>query len=165
METIEGQVVRKTNDDVIGVSRGGINKNQNPGLKALLSIKNFNATLEKDFLELLDIESRLDELNGSGTAIIDANTTPEVTNQWKPILHEGSRVIAIINNILVSGKLKIIQKETEGYSELWTSLAAVSYTHLRAHETVLDLVCRLLLEKKTSAKFSIEYNDYNKTRQ
>ena len=25
---------------------------------------------------------------------------------------------------------------------------AVSYTHLRAHETVLDLVCRLLLEKK-----------------
>ena len=23
----------------------------------------------------------------------------------------------------------------------------VSYTHLRAHETVLDLVCRLLLEK------------------
>src|SRR5664280_3811036 len=38
---------------------------------------------------------------------------------------------------------------------LWRRLAAellgsasVSYTHLRAHETVLDLVCRLLLEKK-----------------
>ena len=28
------------------------------------------------------------------------------------------------------------------------SSATVSYTHLRAHETVLDLVCRLLLEKK-----------------
>ena len=27
-------------------------------------------------------------------------------------------------------------------------VAPVSYTHLRAHETVLDLVCRLLLEKK-----------------
>src|SRR5665811_1956007 len=27
-------------------------------------------------------------------------------------------------------------------------LRPVSYTHLRAHETVLDLVCRLLLEKK-----------------
>ena len=26
---------------------------------------------------------------------------------------------------------------------------SVSYTHLRAHETVLDLVCRLLLDKKT----------------
>mgnify|MGYP003379044556 CR=1 FL=1 len=27
-------------------------------------------------------------------------------------------------------------------------IAPVSYTHLRAHETVLDLVCRLLLEKQ-----------------
>ena len=27
---------------------------------------------------------------------------------------------------------------------------AVSYTHLRAHETVLDLVCRLLLDKKNT---------------
>ena len=28
----------------------------------------------------------------------------------------------------------------------------VSYTHLRAHETVLDLVCRLMLEKKKKKK-------------
>ena len=28
----------------------------------------------------------------------------------------------------------------------------VSYTHLRAHETVLDLVCRLLLEKKNTTQ-------------
>ena len=28
----------------------------------------------------------------------------------------------------------------------------VSYTHLRAHETVLDLVCRLLLEKKNDTQ-------------
>src|SRR5450759_5866386 len=30
----------------------------------------------------------------------------------------------------------------------WRSLYSVSYTHLRAHETRHDLVCRLLLEKK-----------------
>ena len=30
-----------------------------------------------------------------------------------------------------------------------SSLYSVSYTHLRAHETVLDIVCRLLLERKT----------------
>ena len=29
-----------------------------------------------------------------------------------------------------------------------SSYDAVSYTHLRAHETCADLVCRLLLEKK-----------------
>ena len=31
---------------------------------------------------------------------------------------------------------------------LLMQVVSVSYTHLRAHETVLDLVCRLLLEKK-----------------
>ena len=32
----------------------------------------------------------------------------------------------------------------------------VSYTHLRAHETVLDLVCRLLLEKKKTQYTQID---------
>ena len=35
---------------------------------------------------------------------------------------------------------------------LTDAFAPVSYTHLRAHETVLDLVCRLLLEKKKKTK-------------
>ena len=33
------------------------------------------------------------------------------------------------------------------------TISAVSYTHLRAHETVLDLVCRLLLEKKKQQEY------------
>eukprot|EP00657_Telonema_sp_P-1_P009632 TRINITY_DN3870_c0_g1_i1.p1 TRINITY_DN3870_c0_g1~~TRINITY_DN3870_c0_g1_i1.p1 ORF type:complete len:157 (+),score=25.42 TRINITY_DN3870_c0_g1_i1:118-588(+) len=33
----------------------------------------------------------------------------------------------------------------------------VSYTHLRAHETVLDLVCRLLLEKKKTLQTHITH--------
>ena len=40
----------------------------------------------------------------------------------------------------------------EWSDELYRIFGAVSYTHLRAHETVLDLVCRLLLEKKKSKK-------------
>ena len=35
---------------------------------------------------------------------------------------------------------------------LANAVGPVSYTHLRAHETVLDLVCRLLLEKKNTAQ-------------
>ena len=38
------------------------------------------------------------------------------------------------------------------------SFSAVSYTHLRAHETVLDLVCRLLLEKKNNYPYNIVLN-------
>src|SRR5450759_1547806 len=33
------------------------------------------------------------------------------------------------------------------YDVLWERARSVSYTHLRAHETRHDLVCRLLLEK------------------
>ena len=35
-----------------------------------------------------------------------------------------------------------------GQDEWGEALASVSYTHLRAHETGRNLVCRLLLEKK-----------------
>ena len=40
--------------------------------------------------------------------------------------------------------------EPEAVAKARADLQAVSYTHLRAHETVLDLVCRLLLEKKNT---------------
>ena len=36
---------------------------------------------------------------------------------------------------------------------------SVSYTHLRAHETVLDLVCRLLLEKKKNQQQHLKKNE------
>ena len=38
------------------------------------------------------------------------------------------------------------------FTGLVNCMPPVSYTHLRAHETVLDLVCRLLLEKKKTTK-------------
>ena len=43
------------------------------------------------------------------------------------------------------------------------AVEAVSYTHLRAHETVLDLVCRLLLENKKL--YSTEYTQIKAQRQ
>src|SRR5664280_3045581 len=36
----------------------------------------------------------------------------------------------------------------KGMWSVRSGLPGTAYTHLRAHETVLDLVCRLLLEKK-----------------
>ena len=40
---------------------------------------------------------------------------------------------------------------------------AVSYTHLRAHETVLDLVCRLLLEQKQTTTINMTTASSNYT--
>ena len=43
----------------------------------------------------------------------------------------------------------MLSMKSEATSRLvMPQVTSVSYTHLRAHETVLDLVCRLLLEKK-----------------
>ena len=38
------------------------------------------------------------------------------------------------------------------FSSIEDNILAVSYTHLRAHETGRNLVCRLLLEKKKKRK-------------
>ena len=44
---------------------------------------------------------------------------------------------------------RAVQKAVDELAVGRTLIIAVSYTHLRAHETVLDLVCRIQLEKKT----------------
>ena len=46
---------------------------------------------------------------------------------------------------MVSDKVEVV---TKSYKADAPAVRSVSYTHLRAHETVLDIVCRLLLEKK-----------------
>ena len=67
---------------------------------------------------------------------------------------EGDR---LINNLKIFSKefknIKVIHQDAlkidfNKIQKISLSKDAVSYTHLRAHETVLDLVCRLLLEKK-----------------
>ena len=73
-------------------------------------------------------------------------------------LNSIDKVKSFVNDItkfdydfdLVSGRYVIDAKSIMGIFSLDLSkpIDPVSYTHLRAHETVLDLVCRLLLEKK-----------------
>ena len=46
----------------------------------------------------------------------------------------------------------------QAIKESLLKLYPVSYTHLRAHETVLDIVCRLLLEKKNDFPENISSN-------
>ena len=60
-------------------------------------------------------------------------------------------------DILIPGRFWLINRKTAeieynvipaGGVRLRVAQTAVSYTHLRAHETKANLVCRLLLEKK-----------------
>ena len=58
--------------------------------------------------------------------------------RWRHLGSQGHRAITLIH--------EVIQLRHDLIATLLG--IAVSYTHLRAHETVLDIVCRLLLEKK-----------------
>ena len=55
-------------------------------------------------------------------------------------------VLDRVKDTIICNDRKVYPSQVE--AALSSHPQAVSYTHLRAHETVLDLVCRLLLEKK-----------------
>jgi len=60
----------------------------------------------------------------------------------------GIRLALDYRAALIPNMLEVINEIYEKNKASITKNDTVSYTHLRAHETVLDLVCRLLLEKK-----------------
>ena len=62
---------------------------------------------------------------------------------------KGERVpLTICDFDPVSGSVTIVTQRVGASSRKIFALEAVSYTHLRAHETPEHIVCRLLLEKK-----------------
>ena len=71
------------------------------------------------------------------------------------LFNDGTDTIKTISIDLIVNSVK-----QTGQTALAVNLpaggVAVSYTHLRAHETVLDLVCRLLLEKKKKSKRAVQ---------
>ena len=81
------------------------------------------------------------ELVNSGVDVIAVDTDEQVVNKLSNELPFCK--CADTTDVEVLKRLGIANVDT---------VIAVSYTHLRAHETVLDLVCRLLLEKKKKKK-------------
>ena len=55
------------------------------------------------------------------------------------------------------------EQHQEKLLQIGAQIIVCLYTHLRAHETVLDLVCRLLLEKKKKKQQKITKYALNKT--
>src|SRR5665648_630334 len=66
-----------------------------------------------------------------------------VASQEKILIPVGTAMIAVV--IIIGMRIHDCMPDTNMW---WAHTVTVSYTHLRAHETRHDLVCRLLLEKK-----------------
>eukprot|EP00657_Telonema_sp_P-1_P008354 TRINITY_DN29360_c0_g1_i1.p1 TRINITY_DN29360_c0_g1~~TRINITY_DN29360_c0_g1_i1.p1 ORF type:complete len:149 (+),score=66.17 TRINITY_DN29360_c0_g1_i1:54-500(+) len=66
-----------------------------------------------------------------------------------PVIPEDGTGSAFLGSLACA--IKVVDR-SPSINKFAACLGSVSYTHLRAHETVLDLVCRLLLEKKKKKK-------------
>ena len=78
-------------------------------------------------------------------------------NRIAHVFHELSQINKNAELISYVDPLPIGKEYAEKHnffpSKNYSNLKAVSYTHLRAHETPEHLVCRLLLEKKNKIEF------------
>ena len=76
---------------------------------------------------------------------LQAQRGGDIIRQVRQFVKKDAPVKTAVDiNELVQKVVALIRPEAQR-----VGVQTVSYTHLRAHETVLDLVCRLLLEKKT----------------
>ena len=109
------------------------------GIRDLVRSRGLGDVYKRQILYLMSIigdllpDGVLNVVNGFG---VEAGKPLASSNRIKKIAFTGETT---------TGRL-IMQYASENLIPV--TLEPVSYTHLRAHETVLDLVCRLLLEKK-----------------
>lgn len=143
METVEEQFIINATAEETKILNSST-KSHNPGLRALLAIKNFNATLEKDYTELLQIESDLNEVYKKGLLVIEGADSPEAISRWKVSLQEVNTAVTGINAILTEAKEKIEQKAKDVYAELWKQLtlhlSALKLSSKNTADTGLDLL-------------------------
>ena len=85
--------------------------------------------------------------NPSLNAMLNAHPNEVVSIKYQTDW-PGSDVMNVHNPAQVDTRVAYYSVTGVPGGELDGGVGSVSYTHLRAHETVLDLVCRLLLEKK-----------------
>ena len=74
------------------------------------------------------------------------------TRVFTEIIQFASHFCEDVGNEILKYSTFITEKVTSKDVDLGAVFKLSLYTHLRAHETVLDLVCRLLLEKKKKKK-------------
>ena len=103
-----------------------------------------------------EIHTGLDEEPFIGDILFEGDTILEVSTKSL----KGDVVVDASNKIITPGviapdtqigilEIGAISETRDGDSNMYSmGFSAVSYTHLRAHETPEHLVCRLLLEKK-----------------
>ena len=101
----------------------------------------------------------LDTLVSAGTVTLsdDGQTVALVQTSYQPLAGSDDQLAYLSRNLgdHAQAAFENVQgRDLPHFERAVHYSGPVSYTHLRAHETVLDLVCRLLLEKKKIAAYT-----------
>lgn len=119
MESKENEIVLKE----IANEKIANTKSYNSGLSALLAIKKHTYTMVNDLNELLQFESKLDELYKKGLQLLEANTSSQSIAIWKGEFLKVNNAFKGINDSLSIAKEMTDQNIKEGYTEIWKQLA------------------------------------------
>src|SRR5659263_709769 len=117
--------------------------------------------VKKTYYEILEVDKKAsqEDIKSAYCRLVmlyhpDKNKLPEAEEMFKGI----AEAYSVLSD---PGKRKQYDIDNEPRNvlrrnkqeKMWQIIRAVSYTHLRAHETRHDLVCRLLLEKKKNRQW------------
>src|SRR5665811_1818489 len=140
---------------------------------AIFNSANFSsiATDEKGVIQLFNVGA--ERMLGYAAAEVLNKITPADISDPQEVIARAKALSLELGTGIAPGFEALVFKASRGIEDIYeltyirkdgSRFPAVSYTHLRAHETVLDLVCRLLLEKKKKNKNKNNTTIKNKTK-
>ena len=129
-------VAEITVDNNIAINN--LQRRNNPGLRALLSIRNFSVALQKDYDQLLQNEKELHELNKTALLIIEQHGIDTLQQNWKTLVVEIDMATTALNDALNTAKEKIEKKEVASDPVLWNEVGLqLNVLKTKSRETVI----------------------------
>ena len=119
-------------------------RSQNPELRAMLSLRNFSAILEKHYAQILEIEQATDTINSQALDLNGATWPAESVGKWQAALHEFKASVSAINKVLTDVKEKIAIKDRSDSAALWQSYDRQMQLLKASYETLDALGASLL---------------------
>ena len=141
METIKTEA---TNEKVLSTINNVGNIHQNPELKAILSLRNFNSILEQHYSEIIEIESETDKLNVQSLVLGEANCDATQLWKWQDALKDFNAAVVAVNVVLTTLKQKTAQRERSDSSALWQTFE-LQLNNLRAAYARLEAMGQEIL--------------------